>query len=232
MENRPIPDTLAKAFTQPSSVFSIDVECVATGTDHNSRDVAQISLVDYNDNIILDLHVTPEKPVVSYLTPLTGLTPEKVQSQGRPLAAAVSTMREHLPQNAILVGQGIGQDVTWLGLVEGQDFEGMVDLTGIYRIWNPKYKSYSVFSQDHLCRVLLGFDTSGSTHDAAGDAVKSMRLFRQYHSYHGDPASWTAAQEKLLAIPPEPSFAKRFPTFEGVCMGNRKTCRCGAPFLG
>ena len=27
---------------------------------------------DYNDNIILDLHVTPEKPVVSYLTPLTG----------------------------------------------------------------------------------------------------------------------------------------------------------------
>lgn len=27
---------------------------------------------DYNDNIILDLHVTPEKQVVSYLTPLTG----------------------------------------------------------------------------------------------------------------------------------------------------------------
>lgn len=125
----------------------------------------------------------------------------------------------------------------------------MVDLTGIYRIWNPRYKSYSVFSQDHLCRVLLGFDTSGSTHDAvrpllstpaaefsdhtlsaaqfrmclvrgstqqahrvkvtdtrrfaeellaaavqAGDAVKSMRLFRQYQSYQGDPASWTAAQ--------------------------------------
>ena len=44
--------------------------------------------------------------------------------------------------------------------------QGMVDLTGIYRIWNPKYRSYSVFSQDHLCRVLLGFDTSGSTHDA------------------------------------------------------------------
>lgn len=64
------------------------------------------------------------------LTPLIctcRLTPEKVQSQGRPLAAAVSTMREHLPQNAILVGQGIGQDVTWLGLVEGQDFEVLPD---------------------------------------------------------------------------------------------------------
>jgi hypothetical protein len=29
----------------PPAFFSIDVECVATGTDHNSRDVGQISLV-------------------------------------------------------------------------------------------------------------------------------------------------------------------------------------------
>ncbi len=39
-------------------------------------------------------------------------------------------------------------------------------------------------------------------------------------------------QEALLAAEPTESFAKRNPTFEGVCMGNRKTCRCGAPFLG
>ena len=50
MQNRPIPDTLAKAFSQPSSVFSIDVECVATGLDHNARDVAQISLVVISHN--------------------------------------------------------------------------------------------------------------------------------------------------------------------------------------
>jgi len=28
---------------------------------------------DYNTSVILNLYVTPEKPVVSYLTPLTGL---------------------------------------------------------------------------------------------------------------------------------------------------------------
>jgi hypothetical protein len=32
-------------------VFSIDVECVATGNDHNSRDVAQISLVDQQERV-------------------------------------------------------------------------------------------------------------------------------------------------------------------------------------
>ena len=29
----------------PANYYSIDVECVATGTDHNSRAVGQISLV-------------------------------------------------------------------------------------------------------------------------------------------------------------------------------------------
>ncbi len=48
----------------------------------------------------------------------------------------------------------------------GTAAQGVVDLTGIYRIWNPRYKSYSVFSQDHLMRVLLGMDTTGTTHDA------------------------------------------------------------------
>ena len=39
-------------------------------------------------------------------------------------------------------------------------------------------------------------------------------------------------QEAVLSVEPEPSFAKRFPVFDGVCMGNRKACKCGAPFLG
>ena len=40
------------------------------------------------------------------------------------------------------------------------------------------------------------------------------------------------AKALLLQTPPEPSFAKKNPSFEGCCMGNRKTCTCGAPFLG
>ena len=99
--------------------YSIDVECVATGVDHNAREVAQISLVvnvllttgvllpctffccssqrkrrlaafsweaahswmwhqhcgtmqDQYENVILNLYVRPQRPVVSYLTPLTG----------------------------------------------------------------------------------------------------------------------------------------------------------------
>lgn len=170
----------------------------------------------------------------------------------------------------------------------------MMDLTGLFRVWNPQYKSYSVFGQDHLAKVLLNWDTSVGGHDAGGcgaregvggrerrlcsacspqnttrvwalwrgalsaltppapslspaaspapppptrrpavgDALKSIRLFKLYQQLQASPPQWAAAQAALLATPPAPSFARQNPSFEGVCMGNRKTCTCGAPFLG
>jgi hypothetical protein len=36
---------------QGSPIYSIDVEAVATGTDHNSRAVAQISLIDQYEQV-------------------------------------------------------------------------------------------------------------------------------------------------------------------------------------
>jgi RNA exonuclease 4 len=36
---------------------------------------------------------------------------------------------------------------------------------------------------------------------------------------------------KVMGLPPKPAFAKLHPEFEGCCMGNRATCKCGAPFF-
>lgn len=107
-----------------------------------------------------------------------------------------------------------------------------MDLTGLFRVWNPQYKSWSVFGQDHLAKLLLNWDTRVGGHDAVGDALKSIRLFRFYQQQQSNQEQWAAAQAALLATPPAPSFARQNPSFEGVCMGNRKTCTCGGPFLG
>lgn len=42
----------------------------------------------------------------------------------------------------------------------------MMDLTGLFRVFNPKYKTFSVFGQDHLAKVLLGWNAT--THNAVG----------------------------------------------------------------
>ncbi|CAD7701810.1 unnamed protein product [Ostreobium quekettii] len=218
----------------PPKYFSIDVECVATGTDHNARGVGQISLVDEYERVLLNIYVKPEAPVASYLSPLTGLSREVLEKHGVPLATAMQYLRSYLPPYAVLVGQSIGKDVGWLSLREGVDFESMVDLAGLYRIWNAAYNSVSVFSLDHLAKVLLGYNSAGGTqpHNAVSDALKSMQLFNYYRQVRNVAGMWKSVEAALLAAPVDESFAKRHPCFEGVCMGNRKKCTCGAPFLG
>ncbi|PNW81053.1 hypothetical protein CHLRE_07g340750v5 [Chlamydomonas reinhardtii] len=220
---------------QRAKYYAIDVEAVATGTDHNARSVAQISVVDEYMRVLLNAYVKPDKPVVSYLTPLTGLTAEVLERHGVPLAQAVGQVRLLLPRDAVLVGQNIGADVAWLGLAEGRDFEGMMDLQGLFRVWNDKFRSWSVFAQGHLAKVLLAWPdpTGANEHDAVEDARKSMALFNHHrHVLTPNPQAMAAAHAALLSVPPPPSFAKRNASYEGVCMGNRKTCTCGAPFFG
>ncbi|GIL91637.1 hypothetical protein Vretimale_9604 [Volvox reticuliferus] len=226
---------MATSRTQPSKFFAVDVECVATGLDHNSRSVAQVAIVDEHMKVLLNVYIKQERPVASYLTPLTGLTEELLRERGVPLVQALASVRSILPRDAVLIGQNIRQDVMWLDLKEGVDFEGMQDLQGLYRVWNEKFRSYSVFAQSHLAHVLLDWKDADrpNEHDAAEDARKSMALFN-HHRFKllPDPQAMQAAHAALLAAPVAPSFAKRNAIFEGVCMGNRKTCTCGAPFLG
>ena len=213
-------------------IYSIDVECIATGRQHHDRAVAQISLVDGSCMPRLNIYVRPAVPVASYLTPLTGLTAELLDTHGVTIAEASATLRAHLPANAVLVGQNIAKDVEWLGLVEGRDFGSMVDLAALLRVYNAKYGSYSYFSQDHYASAWLGiFRTEADTHDAVADAIISMRLFHAYCSLQYDPAAIAAQGARVLSAPHKSSFAKLHPEWEGCCMGNRQTCKCGAPFF-
>lgn len=66
-------------------VFSIDVECVATGIQHNARSVAQVALVDEWSRPIFNTYIKQDMPVVSHIYELTGLTKEILDEHGLPL---------------------------------------------------------------------------------------------------------------------------------------------------
>mmetsp|Transcript_12324 Transcript_12324/g.39678 ORF Transcript_12324/g.39678 Transcript_12324/m.39678 type:complete len:350 (+) Transcript_12324:574-1623(+) len=215
-------------------VFSIDVECVASGPQHHDRVIGSIALVNHGCEEVLHLLVLPDVPVASYLTPLTGLTAERLQAEGRPLAEALGVLRDHLPPQAVLVGQNINKDVEWLGLKEGTDFAMQIDLAALLRPWNTRFGSYSYFGQDHYAHVWLGEEhtrAEGDAHDALQDATVSMRLFRAYVEVQHDADAVAAHGARALAVTPKPSFAKLHPTIDGCCMGNKQTCTCGAPFF-
>ena len=75
--------------------------------------------------------------------------------------------------------------------------QNLLDLAGIYRTWNSKYNSWSVFGQDHVAKLLLKYDVSGS-HDAVGDAIKSIRLFKLSQQLQQTPDDWEQAKVWLI----------------------------------
>jgi hypothetical protein len=58
-----------------------------------------------------------------------------------------------------------------------------------------------------------------------------VRLYNLYKRLENQPAEMSRAHRALLSTPMDSSFAKSNPVYDGVCMGNKKTCKCGAPFF-
>lgn len=113
---------------------------------------------------------------------------------------------------------------------EGVHFSGMLDLNGLWRVYNEKFRSYTYFSLHHQAKALLGIKQE-APHNAATDAILSIRLFRLFQLVQDKPEEMDRARKALLTSEMEPSFAKLNPAYDGVCMGNKKTCTCGSPFF-
>ena len=68
-------------------------------------------------------------------------------------ADALASLRAFIPPNAILIGQNILKDVQWLQLAEGVDYTSLIDISALFRVWNPLRGDYTTFSQDHIAKV-------------------------------------------------------------------------------
>jgi len=179
---------------------------------------------------VLNMLIKQEQPVASYITELTGITKEILEASQIPVAEAMAALRQNLPKAAILVGFNILKDVQWLGLVEGEDFAQLIDLSALFRVWNPQRNEFTAFSQDHCAMVWLGIGNRAS-HNALADACISMHLFNSYRTVQYDAMRFAQLQYTTLNAPRVLGFSSRFPEVDGCCMGNRKTCKCGAPFF-
>ncbi len=136
--------------------FSVDVECVATGRSHahDDRGVCIVAVVDQNEKVLLKRMVKPEKPVVSYLTPLTGVRAGDLDHASE-LAAVIAEVKALLGPSAVLVGQNVKSDIKWLKLEQGVDYQRTVELGEMFKAYNSRYGNFSFFSLAHEANTLL-----------------------------------------------------------------------------
>ncbi|KAF0701217.1 Aste57867_8291 [Aphanomyces stellatus] len=204
--------------------FSVDVECVASGTGYayvHDREVARIAIVGEDESTVFDSYVKPEKPVVSYLTELTGITAEHI-STAQSLEHVIAELKKILPQESVLVGQSVDKDVQWLGLEAGKDFRQIFDVADLFRVPTTASYQYRYFSLRHVAKYLLEASIQESDHDPVVDAVYAMKVFKRYRYLHENSGHRQAVLQTLIKTPRTPSFAERHPVLDGVLMSPPK----------
>lgn len=215
----------------PDEVHSLDVECVATGTTHekSDREPCSLALVDGFGKAVYQTLIQPARPVVSYLTPFTGLRHGDLDgSRAISLQRAIGELKRHLPKSSVLVGQDPQGDADWMQLTKGVDFVGLVNLAEVFR--NERDMRFSL---RHEARVLLGKVADLRTHDPCWDARMSVELYRI--AADATPKELSAMREKLTSKkfwPPLPSLARECGyEIDGVCLSmyNKDNCSCGKP---
>ena len=212
------------------SVFSLDVECVAVGKTHlpEDRAPAKFALVDSQGKTVCVQYIRPEKRIVSYLTPVSGVRAEDLEGAVS-LEEAVEILKSNLPKDAILVGQVVDNDITWMRLKQGEDFADFVDLSQVFKGYNAKYKQTSYHSLLHEAMILLNLpdlDTAGE-HDPANHARLSVQLWEKVKSR---PDQLGEMRQSLIYNRPKMSAAKRLSyKHEGVCLARffPPKCICG-----
>ena len=140
--------------TSGKRFLSVDVECVATGIRHDAREVCYVSVVDADEKILLSKKVKPEKPVVSYLTPLTGIRKGDLDN-GEKLLDVIAEVKSLLGPDVVLVGQRIKSDINWLQLQQGTDFAEFVELAEMFKTYNRRYGSISHFTLSLEANTLI-----------------------------------------------------------------------------
>jgi hypothetical protein len=183
-------------------------------------------MVDSNCDLVYDRIVNPKLDgveVASYLERLTGLN-EEICDQGVDLKTAVEGLKEKLPRDALLVGQGIKHDIEWLSLSSGVDFAASFDIADMFKL-RVKDKlvdgvpvpRYRFFSLRHTVLALMGVDMQSADHNPVDDAAYSLRLFLKYKD--AEEGLLKAVRESVSRAQVTRSFADLWVVIEGVMMG-------------
>ncbi|KHN79551.1 RNA exonuclease 1 -like protein [Toxocara canis] len=149
-------------------VYALDCEMVYTPL---GLSLARISVVDMNDDLVLDVLVRPKYRIIDCNTRFSGLTAEQLEAAEYDLEQAQERLIELVNSESILIGHSLESDLKALRLVHRK----VVDTSVVFpHRMGPPYKRALKTIASEVLQLIIQEDVSG--HDSKEDSSACMRL--------------------------------------------------------
>lgn len=171
-----------KDVTPFSPMFAIDCEMCRTST--GDLELTRISAVDESHKVFYDTLVKPDNKIVDYLTKWSGINYKMMKNVTKKLNEVQEDLRRLLPEDAILVGQSLANDLHVLKMMHPY----IIDTSVIYNITGDRSRKTKLQT---LAREFLSekIQTGHQGHCSTEDSLACMKLVQlrlRKHIYYGD----------------------------------------------
>lgn len=161
-------------------ILAMDCEmCITSppGTTPQVFSLTRISLIDWNDGVVLDELVKPEQPITDFLTPYSGITAAMLENVTTSLKdIQVKLVDKILTPQTVLVGHSLESDLNALQLTHPYIID--TALLFPHPRGPPLKSSLKWLAQKYLSReIQKGHGTTG--HDSVEDARACLDLVKQ-----------------------------------------------------
>lgn len=159
--------------TDGRSILAMD--CEMCRVEGGEMALTRISLVEWNGNVLLDELVKPDKPIIDYLTPYSGITPAKLENVTTTLKDIQDRLLREITPKHVLIGHSLNADLMALKLTH----PFVIDTSILYPHPRgpPMKSSLKWLAQKYLGReIQKGHGTQG--HDSIEDARACLDLVK------------------------------------------------------
>lgn len=158
-----------------TSKLCLALDCEMVGVDTGDvHMLARVSIVDRDGSCIYDKYVKPQKEVVDYRTPISGIRPEHL-STGEAYHKVEQDVKNIL-NGCILVGHALHHDLQVLNLKHPKH---MIRDTSLYKPFR-KISGGKTPSLKLLAKEVLNKSIQIGEHSSIEDAFTAMQIYLRY----------------------------------------------------